>query len=45
MSPYGISKVAGFELTRNYREAYGLYCAGGMLFCLQLLKAHASVSR
>src|SRR5882724_3649584 len=22
-SPYGISKVAGFDLTRNYREAYG----------------------
>jgi GDPmannose 4,6-dehydratase len=25
-SPYGISKVAGFHLTRNYREAYGLHC-------------------
>src|SRR5205807_4075633 len=24
-SPYGISKVAGFELTRNYREAYGMF--------------------
>jgi GDPmannose 4,6-dehydratase len=31
-SPYGISKVAGFELTRNYREAYGMFCAGGILF-------------
>ena len=31
-SPYGISKVAGFELTRNYREAYGLFGVGGMLF-------------
>ncbi len=31
-SPYGISKVAGFELTRNYREAYGMFCASGMLF-------------
>jgi GDPmannose 4,6-dehydratase len=31
-SPYGISKVAGFELTRNYREAYGMYCANGILF-------------
>jgi GDPmannose 4,6-dehydratase len=31
-SPYGISKVAGFELTRNYREAYGMYCASGILF-------------
>jgi len=31
-SPYGISKVAGFHLTRNYREAYGLYCVNGIMF-------------
>lgn len=31
-SPYGISKVAGFHLTRNYREAYGLFAASGILF-------------
>jgi GDPmannose 4,6-dehydratase len=31
-SPYGISKVAGFDLTRNYREAYGMFCANGILF-------------
>jgi GDPmannose 4,6-dehydratase len=31
-SPYGISKVAGFELTRNYREAYGLFGVSGILF-------------
>jgi GDPmannose 4,6-dehydratase len=31
-SPYGISKVAGFELTRNYREAYGMHCCNGILF-------------
>jgi GDPmannose 4,6-dehydratase len=31
-SPYGISKVAGFDLTRNYREAYGMYCCNGILF-------------
>jgi GDPmannose 4,6-dehydratase len=31
-SPYGISKVAGFELTRNYREAYGMFAANGILF-------------
>jgi len=31
-SPYGISKVAGFDLTRNYREAYGLYALSGILF-------------
>lgn len=31
-SAYGISKVAGYELTRNYREAYGVYAASGMLY-------------
>ncbi len=31
-SPYGINKVAGFELTRNYREAYGMFCCSGILF-------------
>lgn len=31
-SPYGISKVAGFDLTRNYREAYNMFCVNGILF-------------
>ena len=31
-SPYGISKLAGFELTRNYRETYGLFALSGILF-------------
>lgn len=31
-SAYGISKVAGFDLTRNYREAYGLRASMGILF-------------
>jgi GDPmannose 4,6-dehydratase len=31
-SPYGISKVAGFDLTRNYREGYGVYASSGILF-------------
>jgi len=31
-SCYGISKVAGYELTRNYREAYGMFAANGILF-------------
>src|SRR5579864_3502964 len=31
-SAYGISKVAGFDLTRNYREAYGIYASNGILF-------------
>jgi len=31
-SPYGISKVTGFELTRNYREAYGMFACSGILF-------------
>ena len=31
-SPYGISKVAGFYLTLNYREAYDMFCCNGILF-------------
>src|SRR2546421_2727566 len=31
-STYGISKVAGFDLTRNYREAYKLHASSGILF-------------
>lgn len=31
-SPYGISKVTGFELTRNYRESYGMFCVSAICF-------------
>jgi GDPmannose 4,6-dehydratase len=31
-SPYGISKVAGFQLSMNYREAYDMFCCNGILF-------------
>ena len=31
-SPYGISKVVGFHLTRNYREAHGLFAVSGIFF-------------
>jgi len=31
-SSYGISKVAGYDLTRLYREAYGMYCCSGITF-------------
>jgi len=31
-SAYGISKVAGFDLTRNYREAYGIMASCGILY-------------
>lgn len=31
-SPYGISKVAGYYLTQNFREAHGMYCCSGILF-------------
>ena len=31
-SAYGVSKVAGYHLTRNYREAYGLHASNGILF-------------
>lgn len=31
-SAYGISKVTGFDLTRNYREEYNMFCCTGILF-------------
>lgn len=31
-SPYGVSKIAAYWLTVNYREAYGLYACNGILF-------------
>ena len=31
-SPYGVSKVAGFYLSLNYREAYNIPCSNGILF-------------
>jgi len=31
-SSYGISKMTGFHLTRNYREAYNLHASNGILF-------------
>jgi GDPmannose 4,6-dehydratase len=31
-SPYGISKVTGFDITRNYREAYDIFACSGILF-------------
>ena len=31
-SPYGVSKVAGFHLTTNYRQAYNLYAVSGICF-------------
>jgi GDPmannose 4,6-dehydratase len=31
-SPYGVAKAAAFWQVANYREAYGLFCASGILF-------------
>ena len=31
-SPYAVAKVYGYWITRNYREAYGLYAVNGILF-------------
>jgi GDPmannose 4,6-dehydratase len=31
-SPYGVSKVTGFHLLRNFRESYRLFCCAGILF-------------
>jgi GDPmannose 4,6-dehydratase len=31
-SPYGVAKLYGFWITKNYREAYGMYAINGILF-------------
>lgn len=31
-SPYGAAKLYGYWMTRNYREAYGLFAVNGILF-------------
>jgi GDPmannose 4,6-dehydratase len=31
-SPYGVAKLYGHWITRNYRESYGLFAASGILF-------------
>jgi GDPmannose 4,6-dehydratase len=31
-SPYGVAKLYAYWITRNYREAYGLYACNGILF-------------
>ncbi|MBI2139366.1 GDP-mannose 4,6-dehydratase [Candidatus Woesearchaeota archaeon] len=31
-SPYGVSKVYGFYITKNYRESYGMFAVNGILF-------------
>ena len=31
-SPYGVAKLYGFWIVKNYRESYGMYCCNGILF-------------
>lgn len=31
-SPYGVAKLYGFWITKNYREAYNIYACSGILF-------------
>lgn len=31
-SPYGVSKLFGHWITKNYRESYGMFCCAGILF-------------
>ena len=32
VSPYGCAKVYGYNITRNYRNSYGLFVSNGILF-------------
>lgn len=31
-SPYGVAKIYGYWIVKNYREAYGMFCCNGILF-------------
>jgi GDPmannose 4,6-dehydratase len=31
-SPYGVAKLYGYWITKNYREAYSMYACNGILF-------------
>ena len=31
-SPYGVAKLYGFWIVKNYRESYGMHCSSGILF-------------
>ena len=31
-SPYGVAKLFGHQMTRNYRESYDMFCCSGILF-------------
>lgn len=31
-SPYGVAKLYGYWITKNYREAYGMFASNGILF-------------
>ncbi len=31
-SPYGVAKLYGYWITKNYRESYGMYAVNGILF-------------
>lgn len=31
-SPYGVAKLFGYWITKNYRESYGMFAANGILF-------------
>ena len=31
-SPYGVAKIYGFWIVKNYRESYGMHCSSGILF-------------
>jgi GDPmannose 4,6-dehydratase len=32
VSPYGVAKLFGYHIVRNYRKAYGLFASNGILF-------------
>jgi len=45
-SPYGVAKLYAYWITRNYREAYGMFASNGILFNhISPLRGEAYVTR
>ena len=44
-SPYGVAKVYGYWIVRNYRESYGLHASSGILFNHESSRRETFVTR
>lgn len=42
-SPYGVAKLYGYWITKNYREAYGMFACSGILFNHDCVSANSPI--